>query len=96
MVERCNHFLWIDDALCDRLRSMVVALINKNKALANEIHKLQKIGAKAEKQYLKLLKEKNRKLKHQLSRSQIWERLILWGFIVIGVVIAVVKAVGEI
>jgi len=40
---------------------MMVALMIKNEALANEIDKLQKIGeeSKAEKQYVKLLKEKN-------------------------------------
>jgi len=73
---------------------MVVALMIKNEALANESDKLQKIReeSKAEKQYVRLLKEKNRKLKHQLSRPQMWERLILLGLIVFGVV-AVVKAI---
>ena len=47
MTEGCNHFEWIDDALCDRLRSMMVALMIKNEALANEIDKLQKLGRKA-------------------------------------------------
>ena len=39
----------------------MVALMIKNEALANEIDKLQKIGeeSKAEKQYVKLLKQKN-------------------------------------
>jgi len=75
---------------------MVVALMIKNETLVKEIDKLQKIGkeSKAKKQYVELLKEKNRKLKHQVSRSYMWERLILWRFIVFGVVVATVKAVG--
>ena len=45
--------------------SIVVALMTKNQTLDNEIDKLQKIGEerKIEKQNVKLLKEKNKKLK---------------------------------
>jgi len=50
---------------------MVVALIIKNETFANEIDKLQKIGeeSKPEKSFVKLPKEKNRKLKHQLIEN---------------------------
>ena len=38
-----DHFKWIDDALCDRVRSVVVGLMMKNQTLGNEIDKLQKV-----------------------------------------------------
>ncbi|KAJ8442224.1 hypothetical protein Cgig2_005164 [Carnegiea gigantea] len=39
----CDHLEWIDDALCDRVRSIVVALMVRNDSLGNEIQKLQKV-----------------------------------------------------
>ena len=52
MVGRCDHFECIDDALCDRVRTMVVALMLINESSGNEIGKLQKVGQerKAEKE----------------------------------------------
>jgi len=35
----CDHFKWVNDALCDRVRSMVVALMVKNETHDNEIEK---------------------------------------------------------
>jgi len=40
MPRGCDHFEWIDDALCDKVRSMVIALMLKNESLGNEIEKL--------------------------------------------------------
>ena len=61
----CDHFKWVNDALCDRVRSMVVALMVKNETHDNEIEKFQKVGQerKAEKETVGLLKEKNKRLK---------------------------------
>jgi len=44
MAGGCDHFGWISDAHCDRVRSMVVALMIKNETIGNEIVKLQKGG----------------------------------------------------
>ena len=97
MVECCNYFEWIDDAPCDKLRSMMVALMKKNDTLGNEIQKLQKIREerKANKESVQLLKEKNRRPKLQLNGYQMRERLILWGIIVFVIVVVVVKRAGR-
>lgn len=65
MAGRCDHFEWTNDALRDSARYMVVALMLKNESLSNEIEKLQKVGQerKTEKESVRLLKKKNRKLK---------------------------------
>jgi len=61
----CNHFKWIDDTLCDRVRSVVVEPMMQNETLGNKIGKLQKLREerKAKKESVKGLKETNRSLK---------------------------------
>jgi len=72
MARGCDHFEWIDDALYDRVRSMVVALMLKNESHGNDIEKLLKVGQerKAEKQSAGLLKKNNRWLKSQVNGYQ--------------------------
>ena len=38
--EGCYHFKLIDDAFCDRLRSMLIALMIQNETFGNDINKL--------------------------------------------------------
>ena len=54
MLSDCDHFEWVDDSLCDVVRSIAVALIAKNDVVAKEIEMLQK---KKQEQMAK--KEKN-------------------------------------
>lgn len=101
----CDHFEWIDDSICDEVRSMVVSLIVLNKTLVQENEHLQRMKEEAasDRDAMKRLREKtsrlkmdNSRLKIQLVDYQMRERKILWRLLLLfGLVISVDFAVGS-
>ncbi|KAJ8435787.1 hypothetical protein Cgig2_030653 [Carnegiea gigantea] len=86
----CDHFEWIDDSLCDKIRSMVVSLIVSNEILLEEDQHLQRMKEKAacDRDVAKRVREKNlrlrmedSRLKIQLIGYQMRERKVLWGLL---------------
>jgi len=65
----CDYFEWIDDSLCDKVRSMVVSLMASSETLLEDNKQLQKLLDErvGEKDVLNKLKEKNARLKMENS-----------------------------
>jgi len=94
-----DHFEWVDDYLCDKVRSMVVSLIVSNETLVQENEHLQKmkVEAMSDRDAMKRLMEKNLRLKMENSRPkmensrlkmqlidyQMRERKVLWGLLLL-------------
>ncbi|KAJ8437369.1 hypothetical protein Cgig2_006451 [Carnegiea gigantea] len=91
-----GHLEWIDDSFCDKVRSMVVALMVNNKSLFHEIKALQKIKKEreVEKQEMKALKEKSVMLKVKVRGYQMRERLTMSCLLFFVHVIVVAIGVG--
>ena len=66
----CDYFEWIDDSLCDKVRSMVVSLIASSETLLEDNKQLQRqLDERVdEKDVLNKVKEKNARLKMENSR----------------------------
>ena len=66
----CDYFEWVDDSLCDKVRSMVVSLIASSETLLEDNKQLQRlIDEKAGKEdVLNRLKQKNERLKMENSK----------------------------
>ena len=64
-----DYFEWIDDSLCDKVRSMVVSLIASSEILIEDNKQLQRLLDERanEKDVLNKLKEKNARLKMENS-----------------------------
>jgi len=65
----CDYFEWIDDSLCDKVRSMVVSLIASSETLLEDNKQLQRQldEGVVEKDIQNKLKEKNARLKMENS-----------------------------
>jgi len=65
----CDYFEWIDDSLCDKVRSMVVSLIASSEILIEDNKQLQRLLDERanKKDVLNKLKEKNARLKMENS-----------------------------
>ena len=103
----CDHFEWVDDSLCDKVRSIMVSLIVWSKTLLQENQHLQttKEEAAYDRDVVKRVREKNSRLKMENSRLkmqnsclkmqlvdyQMRERKVLWGLLLL---FAVVIGVG--
>jgi len=61
----CDHFEWVDDSICDKVRSMGVSLIVSNETLVQESQHLQRMKKKAacDRDAVKRVREKNSRLK---------------------------------
>ena len=95
----CNYFEWIDDSLCDKVRSMVVSLIASSETLLADNKQLQRLlDEKAgEKDVLNRLKDKNARLKMknsnlkmknsrlkmQILHYQMRQRKMLWDLLLL-------------
>ena len=92
----CEHFKWIDDSFCDKVRSMIVALLLKNEWLVVEIEALQKLKREREdgKQELKRLKDQNDKLQVKVHGYQMMERILMWSLLPCLLVIAIAIGAG--
>ena len=66
----CDHFEWIDDSLCNKVKSMVVHLIMSNETLLEENQHLQRLKKEAacDKGFMKTVKEKNSRPKMESLR----------------------------
>jgi len=65
----CDYFEWIDDSLCDKVRSMVVSLIASSETLLEDNKQLQRrLDERVDgNDVLNKLKEKNARLKMENS-----------------------------
>jgi len=66
----CDYFEWIDESLCDKVRSMVVSLIASSETLLEDNKQLQRQLDEIvdEKDVLNKVKEENARLKMENSR----------------------------
>ena len=85
----CDHFEWIDDSICDKVRSMAVSLIVSDETLLEENQQLQRLKEEVtyNKDDVKRVREKNSRLKMQLLHYQMRERkeLLLLFVVLIGI-----------
>jgi len=92
----CDHFEWIDDSICDKVRSMAVSLIVSDESLLEENQQLQRLKEEVtyNKDDVKRVREKNSRLnmensrlKMQLLHYQMRERkeLLLLFVVLIGI-----------
>jgi len=95
----CEYFEWIDNSLCDKVRSMVVSLIASSETLLEDNKQLQRLlDEKAgEKDVLNRLKDKNARLKMknsnlkmknsrlkmQILHYQMRQRKMLWDLLLL-------------
>ena len=93
-----SYFEWIDDSLCDKVRSMVVYLIRSNETLLEEYHHFQRMQEETawDKDVVKRVREKNSRLKientrlkKQLLDYQMRDMKVLWGLLLSFTVIIV-------
>ena len=85
----CEYLEWFDENLCDKVRSIVVAMIMKNENFSGEIEKMVKIeGGECEmkkiliaiesyKEGLLKMKENNAELKMKIYKYQRKERVYI-------------------
>ena len=99
----CDYFEWIDDSLCNKVRSMVVSLIASSATLLEDNKQLQRlldervdgndVLNKLEEKNARLkmenssLKMENSRLKMQVLQWQMIQRKICWGLLLLFMIV---------
>ena len=85
-----NFFEWVDDSLCDRVSSNIVALMVKNETLLVENEEMMKQLKELEtdKENLSRMKQKNLSLKMEVKACHNRERSVIWVMLMFVVIVA--------